>query len=440
MKIHIAFLCPHNNTWIGGWDRKYGIYYKNLPEIYFEKYMIYVTKDKNSVQNIWNERVLTEDMLEDFFREKDIQYIYLAWWIISKETEDILLTKRVGLVNINFTPLYTTDPRKLNLIISMTDYWKLRWMHGELSNSYVVYNPIDVELWKKEREKVIGKYRNIFQWKKYIIGRIARAEPSKWHWLILATLQKLDREKNYQYGFLFAGMPWLYRKYIHLFLSKEMRSCIVQIPEQRTHGDIAEFYASIDIFWQTSWIGESFGNVITEAACFAVPTITDYKAFYHNGKINVKLYDAQIELVDHGKTGIYTSSPKTLIQFLDSSNRDEIIALGENAQKKVEKEYHIQYTILTLAKVLYSYGRENLWFKHDETLEKIEQTPSLKRVDAYGGKYEEKIALCHAFDNIQPSHKISYIIQGKLWRIGEYFYLLIRKISKICTGRDIESL
>jgi glycosyltransferase involved in cell wall biosynthesis len=60
-------------------------------------------------------------------------------------------------------------------------------------------------------------------------------------------------------------MPWLYRKYISMFLSKEMQSCIINIPEQRKYEDIAEFYASIDIFWQASWIGESFGNVIAEA-------------------------------------------------------------------------------------------------------------------------------------------------------------------------------
>jgi hypothetical protein len=148
MKIRLAFLSPYNNQWIGWWDRKYGIYYKNLDEIFFEKYMIYVTKDKNQIQLEWREVILTEDMLEDFMSKKNIEFIYLAGAKISKETEDILLKNRTGLINVNFTPIYTTDPRKLNLIISMTDYWKLYWMHGKLSNSSVVYNPVDVENWK----------------------------------------------------------------------------------------------------------------------------------------------------------------------------------------------------------------------------------------------------------------------------------------------------
>ncbi len=195
----------------------------------------------------------------------------------------------------------------------MTDYWKLRWMHGELSNGHVVYNPIDTGNWQSLREKSKGIYRSRFEGKKHIIGRMARAEPSKWHYLILAVLKKLDQKKEYTYGFLFAGMPWIYRKYISICLSKKMQSCIIHIPEQREHRDIAEFYASIDIFWQTSWIGESFGNVIAEAACFALPTITDYKGFYKNGVVNPLLYDAQIELVDAGETGIYSATPSGVL-------------------------------------------------------------------------------------------------------------------------------
>lgn len=53
-----------------------------------------------------------------------------------------------------------------------------------------------------------------------------------------------------------------------VLLSKKMYNSIVFIPELRRLEDIAEFYASIDLFWQTSWIGESFGNVIAEANCF----------------------------------------------------------------------------------------------------------------------------------------------------------------------------
>ena len=438
MKIHLAFLCPYNNSWIGWWDRKYGIYYRNLNQELFEGYMIYITQDSGVIKTSWNEIILTEDKLDSFLREKKIEFVYFGWAKISQETEDTILKYTTGLVNVNFTPIYTTDKRKLNLIISMTDYWKLRWIHGELSNSYVVYNPVDVELWREERKKVTGKYRKLFQWKKYIIGRIARTEPSKWHWLILATLQKLDREKNYQYGFLFAGMPWLYRKYIHFFFSREMQTCIVMIPEQRKYEDIAGFYASIDIFWQTSWIGESFGNVIAEAACFSVPTITDYKGFYRNGIINPELYDAQIELVNHAETWIYATSPDAIIHFLNTLTHERRDTLGKNAETKVEQEYHIKYTSLTLAKILYEYGRKNLGTEYDEAMERLSQLPSNEVIDSYEKEYQKRVALWFAFDNIQSNKIPPYITQEKLWRIVEYGYLFIRKILKNYFNKNIE--
>ncbi len=438
MKISLAFLCPYNNRWIGGWDRKYSIYYKNLDEVCFEKYMIFVTSDVKNVMREWREVVLTEDMIENFCHEKGIESIYFGGGKVSKETEDVLLEKCIWLVNVNFTPIYTTDPRKLNLIISMTDYWKLVWMHGKLSNSFVVYNPVDVELWNKEREKTTGKYRASFTWKKHIIGRMARAEPSKWHWLILATLFSLDKKKNYDFGFLFAGLPWLYRKWINIFLSKQMKACIVEIPEQREHRDIAEFYASIDIFWQTSWIGESFGNVIAEAACFGVSTITDYKAFYKNGIVNPLLYDAQIELVDHEKTGIYTSTPQGVIKFLENTNKEKRDTFGKNAEKKVREEYAIGHTVKTLAKVLYQAWKER-WIYHENIIfENIQESPNKKTIQAYEKEYWKRVALWEQFDTIPSFSRVIYSLSERLWRFIEYIYLAKRKFLKTYFSLDIE--
>ncbi len=440
MQIHLAFLCPYNNQWIGWWDRKYGIYYKNLPEIYFLKYMIYVTTDRDYVNTEWREVILTEDMIGSFCREKNIEFIYFGGWKITKETEDTVLEKCVGLVNVNFTTVYTTDTRKLNLIISMTDYWKLKWMHGELSNSFVVYNPIDVENWKDWRTKAKWIYREKFEGKKHIIGRMGRAEPSKWHWLILATLWQLDRKKDFSYGFLFAGMPWIYRKWIDIFLSREMKSCIVQIPEQREHSDIAEFYASIDIFWQTSWIGESFGNVIAEAACFEVPTMTDYKAFYKNGVVNPLLYDAQIELVDNGETWVYTSRPEWVKKFLTETGVGTRKELGKGAYEKVTTIYTIDRTVATLAKILYEEGRKRGIYDEEEKFEKIEQNPDYKTLENYEKEYGKRVALWEQFDTISSFSRLTYMLGERLWRFIEYIYLTLRKLLKKYFSFDIEKL
>ncbi len=402
--------------------------------------MIYVTTDIDAVNTEWREVILTEDMLEDFCREKNIEFIYFGGWKIKKETEDRLLEKCTWLVNVNFTPLYTTDSRKLNLIISMTDYWKLKWMHGELSNSFVVYNPVDVENWNNWREKAKGIYRGKFEGKKHIIGHMGRAEPSKWHWLILATLWNLDREKNYSYGFLFAGMPWIYRKWVHVFLSKKMQSCIVMIPEQREYKDIAEFYASIDVFWQVAWIGESFGNVIAEAACFSVPSMAEYKWFYKNCHVDPLLYDAQIELVDHGETGIYTATPQGVIRFLETTENKEMKRLWENAEKKVRDVYAIKYTVWTLAKVLYEAWKKKWIYNEDMIFENIKENPDKKTLQDYEEEYGKRVALWEQFDTISSFSRMRYTLGERLWRAIEYMYLLARKILKKYFSFDIEKL
>jgi hypothetical protein len=49
-------------------------------------------------------------------------------------------------------------------------------------------------------------------------------------------------------------MPYLYRKVLKFLLNKKIYKNILFLPELRKLEDIAKFYQSIDIFWQTSWI------------------------------------------------------------------------------------------------------------------------------------------------------------------------------------------
>lgn len=440
MKIRIAFLWNHNNQWIWGGDRKFGIYFRNLSEQYFDKYFVHLTTNTEFVQIIENEVILVEDELLPFLESKNIDYVYFSGAKISKNMEWEILKKYTWLINVNFTPCYSADPKKLNLIISKTDYWKLRWIHGELNNAHVVYNPIDFENWDNLAKTTMENYRDTFAWKKYILGRLARAEPSKWHFLILATLWKLDREKNYQYGFIFAGIPRLYRNWIEIFLSKKMRESILFLPELRKYEDIAKFYHSIDIFWQTSWIWESFGNVIAEAFCFKIPVITDFKHFYKNGKVNARLYDAQIELVDHKKNGAYCIYPESIICFLDTLTPRGLKAMWKSGYEKVKNIYNVRFTSDTMAKILYLDGRKRLWYEQDDNFEKLQQIPSDKEIQEYENEYIKRIDIWEEFNRISWLKKIGYSLFGNIWRGIEYVYLIIRVLLKKFVKVDIEKL
>ena len=439
MKIKIIFLLPHNNKWIGGWDRKYDIYFKNLSNEYFEKYFVEVTNIDTEVDVQGERVVLTASMIKDFLFEREIQYIYFAWAKIDKSLQNELTKKYIGLLNINFTPRYDNSWEFINLIISKTDYRKLARMHGSLINSYVVYNPIDVTNWCRLSSEVDGIYRNNFHDKKAIIGRLWRAEPSKWHFLMIATLVLLQRRKNYSYGFIFAWMPYLYRKVLKVLLHKKMYTSILFLPELKRLDDIAKFYKSIDIFWQTSRIGESFWNVIAEAFCFKVPVITDFKRFYRNGKVIEHIYDAQIELVDHEINWWYCKYPSKVIDFLEQHTLDDIQVLWYHWYEKVHQLYDVKDTAITLAKILYKIGKEKWFYTIDPCFEQLQQNPTTEELEQYQEVYFEKIALCQQTNTLHRMNYYCYMLLNNLWRWVEYLYLLVRKLAKKYGKKDIES-
>lgn len=424
MKINLAFIWKYNNKWIWGWDRKFWIYYNNLDTKYFNKYFVYLTDDKSLVNKTWNEVILSGDLVLDFLDEKSINYVYFAWANIWKELNDEILKKYIWLLNVNFTESYQNNNRILNLIISKTDYWKLKFIHNELINSYVIYNPIDFDKWVKLSTEIKDNFRDIFINKKFIIWRLARSEPSKWHFFIIATLFKLQFIKNHNYWFIFAWMPYLYRFILRLILTKKNYNSILFLPELKTYEEITKFYKSIDLFWQTSWIWESFGNVIAEAFCFKVPVFTDFKWFYNNWKVNVKLYDAQIELVDDWINWYYLRYPNSFISKLESLNINDLNKLWENWYKKVMDIYNIKYTSDTLAKILYQYWIDNLWFSNDVKFISLTQIPWIIEIEEYKDEYFKRLDICKKNNKVN----LIFIFFWFIWRLFEYIYLIIRKI------------
>ncbi len=439
MKIKIAFLWPHNNQGIWWGDRKFSIYYKYLNEQYFDKYFIYIVSDGKLESYDSDDKILlTQEHILEFLISKNIDFVYFAWAKITTEIRDNILNDFFWLVNVNFTDCYTTNKKLLNLIISKTDYWKIKFINGNLNNSYVVYNPIDFNNWIRLSTEIQENHRDIFKEKNYIIWRLARAEPSKWHYLIIGTLLKLQKEDNYWYWFIFAGMPYLYKKTLKLILNKKMYNSILFLPELKKLEDISKFYNSIDLFWQTSWIWESFGNVIAESFCFNVPVMTDFKDFYREWSINKKLYDAQIELVDNKINWGYCSYPEICVNFLKTHSLEELQHMGKNGYKKVEKIYNVEWTCDTLTKILYDFGRKQLHFQYDKIFEKIEQTPSMDEINKYKDVYIKRIKDCYKHNKIVWIDKILYLVYSSIRRSIEYCYLIYRKASKVIFHIDIE--
>lgn len=441
MRIKLAIIAPYKG--IGGGNRKFKIYFDNLSDQYFEKYYIQIVESQKNNQELSNKKNsaglvrLRIEELQDFFKKKKLDFFYAA----RKLPADIMVKlKRLAklVVNVNFTPLYNEN--QINCIISKTDYYKIKLLHGPLKQAYVVYNPIAYDEWRKRSKGNKYEFRkdNSGNKHKLIIGRIARAEPTKWHFLIIRTLLELQRKGLYDYGFVFVGMPKLYRWALELLLNKKMRRNLIFLPEMSETEDIARFFRSIDVFWQTSWIGESFGNVIAEAFCFERPVITDYKKFLkENGRVRKHLYDAQIELVDHKKNGYYAKYPSVFIRTLDSLSKKSISKLGISGRKKVKENYDARIAGRTLARILYDIKLENREWPRVEKFENINKVPSDKELKEVHTEYGKRINQALTYNSIGWQEKILFENLTRLWHSIELLYTLIRFILRKF-GYDIE--
>lgn len=437
LKIRIAFLMHWNDQNIGWTERNYSVYFKYLDTAYFELYPIFVAEVVPENTN-WD-RVITKDAILETLKELDIHYIYRATARLSKEEWTNLSQSYPVVINVNFTPLYEGEGNFLNCIISLTDYFKIEAIQGKaLHNASVTYNPIDVIGWQEYRTKVKTIPEKLKE-KKMVIGRIGRAEPSKWNFLILATLWNLDMKKNYDYGFLFAGMPKLYRWFIKSMLSQKMQDSIVILPEQRWLESVGAFYNSIDIFWQTSRIGESFWNVIAEAFSFELPVITDYKDFYNDWKLRPHLYDAQVELVDYDETGYYANFPWVFEKILWTLDDTKIEKLGKWAYKKALALYEWRVGAESLTRILYNHGIDFLGFEKDERFETLNQIPTEEVFKNYKSAHLEKIGICKKENETEKKWSIIlYKFFEKIWWWVEFIYLAVRKILKDYAKIDIE--
>jgi len=435
MKIAIAFLEP-KPVKVG--IRKTPIYFKYLDERLCEKYVVRKSADTGRLSRTDDGAYeVGRDRIVEFLEERRVDFIYMMN-SYGKETDERIRRAAFVLKNINFTPLYSKHPGELNFIISKTDWYKLLRIHGKLNNAYVVYNPVDVTNWLSLRKRAKGSYRSRLKGARFIVGRVARAEPSKWSFLIIKTLLELQRRRDYSHGFLFAGMPRLYRATLKLLLNAKMRKNIVFLPELGSPKELAEFYSSIDLFWQASCIGESFGNVIAEAFCFCVPVMTDYKDFFRkSGGVNARLYNAQSELVDHGVNGAYCNTPRNVISFLDGTTKEELRRLGKNGSRKAETEYDIRRTAETMTRIMYDFLRARKGIPAEKRFARLQRRPSAEELGAFESEYLKKLALEKAKNRWGRMERFAYRIQNGLWRIIETSYLVCRKILR-AMGMDIE--
>jgi len=312
-----------------------------------------------------------------------------------------------------------------NIIISKFEYLKFVLMgkiNAKTSNVDIIYSPQDVEFFRKKVKPMYSRESE----EEIVVGRIGRAEPTKWSSRIPAFLMwaafSWRRTSSRKITFIFVGVPLLYRAFIDPLkgILGRKNVYIRMYPEIRDIRRLPEFYQSIDVFWQTAKIGESFGNVIAESFASGKPVITDCKYFYLKGRLRSDLYDSQIELVDNKKTGFYVNFPS---QFFDLIENVEYSKLRSMGKKAIEKAYEFEKgkVMRVLEKAL---GGERARLDLGEI-----QREYTKKRDVFL-KIDDEIG------KVEKMYFKTFIF---LYELLESVYLAIRKGGKLC-GLNLEDL
>ncbi|WP_419780394.1 glycosyltransferase family 4 protein [Maridesulfovibrio sp.] len=194
----------------------------------------------------------------------------------------------------------------------------------------VLYNPVDTDFFAAHCPADREIPQNSF-------GRISRADKGKWSDLALNFLPLIEKqvERGKLHPFLYniiGGIP----EAEQFVADNGLQKYVNFLPPVLTDAEIADFLNSIGFLVHANDTGESFGLVIAEAMAAGLPVIT------HPSK---DLRDnAQLELVDHGETGIIANDAYEFAQaviFL-LTHPHKAREMGERGRAKAAKLFRAQ--------------------------------------------------------------------------------------------------
>ncbi|MBC8985441.1 glycosyltransferase [Pedobacter sp. N36a] len=208
--------------------------------------------------------------------------------------------------------------------------------------------PVDVD----HLSKLLPEPSAVLKFKKqknlngfFVVGRIGRADDNKFDLISLDGF-KIFAEKVSNARFLLLGATPKMRAHAQkLGITDKLIIC-------ENTSDLQEllyYYKTIDIFLAASAIGESFGMVIAEAMTAGTPVLTISTEDRDN---------AQIELVDHHKTGMVTKADQhqiaSALQYLyeDEAARTR---LSSASKEKIVNAYKAQKIVGSLEQLIYKH-------------------------------------------------------------------------------------
>lgn len=196
----------------------------------------------------------------------------------------------------------------------------------------VLYNPVNLEkfdiyraseerIWRFKSEMGIDKNTPL-------ICRVGRPDINKWDSFLVDMMEYLVRKVPDVRFLIVGGLP---RPIKDKVAKRGLKENFIEtgfVSEE----ELILIYCSVDLLAHSSRIGESFGYTIAEAMAAGKPVVVNSTPWADN---------AQVELVDNGKTGFIMNTPKTYADAVAwlIENKKEARRMGLAGRKKVEREY-----------------------------------------------------------------------------------------------------
>lgn len=288
-------------------------------------------------------------------------------------------------VEINIFGLIDTTPEDelidWHLHISKSSYCNFREMaersgYSRLDRHRVLYIPIEtgryVTSLEDRKARIEARARLNLCEDDFVLLRTGRPDFRKWGDLLMEAIPLVVKEIP-KARFVFLSAPASRAWYM---LRQPYAHRIRILPATSDDRRLRDAYASADVYVHSSRRGESFGASLVEAMAAGLPVVVNSTPWRDN---------AQVEVVDHMKTGIIANTPAAFASALVylQANRDVINQMGKLAQEKAVGVFDAEITCHSLAKLLVTALQEK---GLTETLPPFlagDMQPSMREIEQY---------------------------------------------------------